>query len=282
LTIVQSSARHFRGFMVTMTTQVGCATTHDYPTQATTNAVEKHHDQTLSKVDELVTPAFRHFVSGQHPFRRFVDMLDSERKVKKDPNFDYVPESEMATLHRTDYVYLQGMEIQLYLKKEASQAMKSKLCFDFLLSQTTRKESGLFKPYTDETSKNFFESDLEAHIGGQPSTFQWRFEYILGYIINNPEALDALANSKHVEKPDWGYDWNRKQKLRHFRARAMSKVLGGQPYGKDLIEEAKRDGDRHFELYFLLVMASDAQAAELKEIINLFDPSVRQYYEELA
>lgn len=279
MTIVQSTTRYFKGFQVTMTTQVGCATTHDYPSEETTRSCKEYHKRELAKVEALVVPAFEHYVHGDHPFRRFLKYLQSDRELKQENG--WVMEKE-GTWWMTDQVCLQNLEVHLYVKPDVPGHVKTKICYDFMLAQTTRKDSDLWKPYVDETSKNFFESDLGASVAGYFGQFQWRMEFIIGYIMNHRDELAKIASSQHVEKPDWGYDWNNKQRLRHFRARAIERILDGKPYGKELIEEAKTMPNYQFELFFLLVMASEAQAPELNDILALYDPEMRKHYGALV
>jgi len=282
LTIVQSSERYFKGFKVSITTQVGCATTHDYPTQERTEATQRHQDLVLSKADKLAVGAFEHFVKGQHPFTRFLGYLNSDLYLKPKPPFDFLTQDVVGTLEWTDQIYLQQLEIHLYLKPNVPAIVRTKLCYDFLLSQTSRKGSDIFTPYVDETAKNFFENELWTTVTGYFSSFQWRLEYFLGYAFNFPQELAALASTNHIEKPDYGYDWNNRQKIKHFHARAIEKVLQGKPYGKELVEEARALGNNNFELFFLIMMASDVQAPELKPILSLFNPDVVEYYKDLV
>jgi hypothetical protein len=282
LTIVQSTERYFKGFKVSMTTQVGCATTHDYPSQQTQTATKQYHERELAKVEALVVPAFQHFVSGHHPFRRFLKYLDSERNVQPNPDYGFLTQEDIKDLQWTDQIYLPNLEVNLYIKPNLSLPLKTKLCYDFLLSQTTRKGSDIFKPYVDETSKNFFDNELSSAVTGYFSNFQWRLENILGYIMNHPEALAAAASTKHVDKPDYGFDWNNMQRIKFFRARAIQRLLNGETYGKELVEEAKALGNNEFELFFLIIMASEVQAPELKGILSLFNPELAKHYQELV
>ena len=282
MTIVQKAERYFKGFKVSMTTQVGCATTHDYPSEETQKRTKEYHDRELAKVEALIVPAFQHFVSGQHSFKRFLKYLDSERNVQPNPDFGFLTQEDIGDQQWTDPIYLQNLEIHLYIKPSLSWPLKTKLCYDFLLSQTTRKGSDIFKPYVDETSKNFFDSDFSSTVTGYFSNFQWRLEYILGHIMNHHEALAAAASSKHVDMPDYGYDWNNRERIKFFRARAIQKLLNGEPYGKELVDEAKALGNNDFEMFFLIIMASEVQAPELKGILSRFNPELAIHYQELV
>jgi hypothetical protein len=282
LTIVQSSERYFKGFKVSITTQVGCATTHDYPTQETHQNVQRHQKQVLSKADTLAVGAFDHFVHGQHEFKRFLKFLNSDLDLKPKPPFDFLTQEDIGTLQWTDQIYIQGLEVHLYLKPDVPKIVQTKLCYDFLLSQTSRKGSDFFAPYVDDTSKNFFENELWTTVTGYFSNFQWRLEHILGYAFNHPQELSALASTDHKELPNYGYDWNRREKIKHFHARAIEKVLQGKPYGKELVDEAKALGNNNFELFFLMMMASDVQAPELKPILSMFNPDVVEHYKDLV
>jgi hypothetical protein len=236
----------------------------------------------LSKADNLAVGAFEHFVKGQHPFKRFLGFLNSELDIKPKPPFDFLTQEDVGTLQWTNQIYLQQLEFNLYLKPDVPSIVRTKLCYDFLLSQTSRKGSDIFAPYIDETAKNFFENELWTTVTGYFSSFQWRLEYILGYAFNHPQELATLASTNHKERPDYGYDWNNREKIKHFHAKAIEKVLQGKPYGKELVEEAKALGNSNFELFFLIMMASDLQAPELKDIHSLFDPEVAKYYKDLV
>jgi hypothetical protein len=282
MTIVQKSEEWYKGFMVTMTTQVGCATTHDYPSNETVTAVEKNHKEHLSKTQLVVTPAFEHFVNGDHPFTCYLSYLQPDLEIKQDPKFHYIPEDVRRSIELTDPIHFQQYEIFLFLKPKTPRLIAVKIGLDFLLSQLFNDKSRLLTAYDNDTAMSMFDDLSSGIVAGYFGTFQWRFEYYLGYIAKHKDKVEELASSLFTPQQSYGYDWNNKQRIKRFRAKAILKILKEQPYGKELIAEAVEFGNNSQELQYLALMSSDIQAPELPDILKPMSAGLGDYYKDLT
>jgi hypothetical protein len=282
MTIVQTSEEWHKGFRVTMTTQVGCATTHDYPSDQTVKAVNKYHKEHLSMTQLVVTPAFEHFVSGNHPFTRYLLYLQPDLEIKEDPQFHYIPDNVRASIEQTDPIHFQEYEIFLFLKPKTPRLIAVKLGLDFLLSQLFNDKSSLLTAYENDTAMSMFDDLSSGIVAGYFGTFQWRFEYYLGYTTSHKDKVEELANSPFTPQQSYGYDWNNKQRIKRFRAKALLKIMKKLPYGKELIAEATELGNNSQELQYLALMSSDIQAPELPDILKPMATGLGDYYKDLT
>jgi len=155
LTIVSSKKRYFKGFMVTMTTQVGCATTGDYPSEETEREVDKYHTGHLDRGEAMLVEAYRHLVEGRHPFTRFRRHLDTELAPKgDDQGLTLSRDPDRAS--KSDPIYLQRYLIELFMKDGTPEAVRNKVAYDFLLSQTYLEGTDLFEHCPVFTAADFF------------------------------------------------------------------------------------------------------------------------------
>jgi hypothetical protein len=268
LTIVSSKEIYFKGFMVKMTSQIGCATTGDYPSEETENAVEKYHTEQLDLCKGLLLPAYKHFIEGDHPFIRFRKTLDSE-KVLEENDIGYVPQDMVYSTPRSDPIYIRGYEVYLFMKEGVDDILRNKVCYDFMLSQAFVLGTEIFSPYTDKQSEDFFQQGLLQHVSGTFPSILWRFEFFLGYAITHPDELEALATMEISDDQDPRII--QQERTRRLRARALKRVFASNPYGQELIDEAKELGTGNSELQYLLLMSSDINAKEVLEILERID-----------
>jgi len=143
-------------------------------------------------------------------------------------------------------------------------------------------KSCLFTAYNNDTAENMFDNLSSGIVAGYFGTFQWRFEYYLGYIASHRDKVEELANSPFTPQPSYGYDWNNKQRTKRFRAKAVLKILKKLPYGKELIAEAVEFGNNSMELQYLALMSSDIQAPEFLDILKPMNAELGDYYKDLV
>jgi hypothetical protein len=90
-------------------------------------------------------------------------------------------------------------------------------------------------------------------------------------LASRPGSEDATGQTDQAER------------TMSFRAKALTKVLERQPYGKELLDEAMTLFNINSELQFLLLMSSDVNAKEIPDILDRFDnPGLRDLLRPLS
>jgi hypothetical protein len=85
VTIVNTQTKYFDGFRISSTWQIGCATTHDYPTQETTDNAQRAQDKLIQETEDEIVKSYKHYLHGDHPFKRFAKALDPARRSDAAP-----------------------------------------------------------------------------------------------------------------------------------------------------------------------------------------------------
>lgn len=257
MTIVETTTRTYPGFRVRLTYQIGCATTDDDPSEETVKAAQADQARVLNGAEPTLKRAFEFFAKGDHPFTRLRKYQVSEPS-----------DQESAEC------YWQNIQVTLFVRRDTPDIIRRKLAFDFMLALA-------FDPEFQRTTPFSYPTDPKAQLSELTARHDWVTRFV-AHACRHPETVrgwDATPIDPATMGSQHGYD----EAHRRIKARALQRILDRKPYGSEMLTDAAKlsrtEGVRD-----LMMLSSDAQAAELKAVLDLLPDGYRDaraYYEPL-
>jgi hypothetical protein len=262
LTILSSQSKDLPGYRISSTDQIGCETTHDYPSQKTEEEATRRQQQLIADTEREIAKSYEHYLKGAQPFKRFRDALDPSLRAATQPRGAVTPRT-----------HLLAVEVELNLKAGTPPMVAAKIPFELVLAQTFRP--GVFEKYPLIDEGQFL-MELRFSWNSLPSYF----DRLVAFALRHPEKLKAWDEHPESVSPGSPRDVDREAAL--LRARALARVLGKQRYG-NLIAEAQHAFDKNGVLIFMLLIASDVNADEMPALLAAFgDPAVSELFRPLS
>lgn len=268
LSIYTSDTRYFDGFEASLMDQVGCATTHDRPTEETTAAANQAQREQLDRLASELMKAYAFYRTGEHPYKRFRNYLA--------PQLRWSPESLKERPAQVSLMLL-GANLHVYLKPDTSPRIAEKLSYDFVLSQAFRPDFFQRQEFYTRPGYDFAFAVRESH----DSLPRQGLEWLVSAAVRSPKSIAELAQPRPPAASD--AQASADQSTVSFRAKVLRRVLDKKPYGTALIAEAKRSFESKGNLQFMLFFASDASRPELKQVLAaLGNAELSEYYRPIA
>jgi hypothetical protein len=253
MTIVQTTTRTYPGFRARLTYQIGCATTGDYPSEETTRAAEEDQERRFKEIEPTLKRAFEFFARGDHPFTRFRKHL-----------------AETGT--ESEVLYWMDLQLTLFVRPDTPEILRKKLAFDFVLSLA-------FDPGLRRTTPFAYPTETKNNLHEIVGRYDW-VSRLLAHACRHPEKFREWAAGPIGPTTDQ-YKYDEAHRL--IKVKALQRVLERKPYGGEVFADAATLS-RTESVRDLLLLSSDAQAPELKAVLDLLPDgydAVKAYYEPL-
>jgi hypothetical protein len=231
VTIVTDSTRNLPGLSIRLCYQVGCATTHDYPSEKTVTSAQADQARRLTELTADIERAYRFFTQGDHPCRSRLSWLSPDGEGRSEP------------------FYWQDAEIRLFLRPDAPEILHTKLIYDLAVSLA-------FEPDL-RTRAPFALPRREAGLTDFVASYYW-LPSMVGLACREPAEFRRLS-----ELPT---DRASHQGDMRFRLKVLQRVLDRAPYGDAILADLALLDPRE-SLRYAILLSSDLQAPELADLV---------------
>jgi hypothetical protein len=221
----------------------------------------------LAIARRAVPAAYRFFVSGKHPYRRYLRWLDRAARPDTDGG------------ERSQVLDLAGVQVELFVVAGTPREIRDKLAFDFVLAQAFNP--GFFASiprYANDTGLAPLDVAYQQSYYAMPLRDLAR---LVAYTVLHPKAWAALVATRG-EAVDPNSQASVERSAGLLRVRALDRALHRRRLGAARIAEAARTWEPTGNLTFLLFVSSELDRDERAALAKAFgDPAVVDAFKAL-
>ncbi len=241
--IVVDKTENFKGFTASVSIQVGCVTTGDYPTEEVETEALNTINMLFATQTADLKKAYQHYLKGKHPFSQYRQYLDNSDNKKA------------LTMK---YFYFLGFVLNLHIKEHFPHIIQKKIRYNFILSQA-------FKGGVIKANTKYSKAALQFY------DHNYNLEKLLRTVIANMDKVQSIADTKFPDRININ---NRNQLIQlsdALKAKIVLAVLNKKPYGQSFFDLLARLPEVYYfqVLDFAVLMMSDNNKED-KAIILAF------------